>query len=98
MKLRHVSSVKIPSINAADGNGTKAVLGQLMRLIYDTFIAIYDDLFNLSVSTVTALSTASKDNLGKFHLKTNVGAIDTLHICVYDLSDTSYKWQQVTLS
>lgn len=98
VKLRHVSSVKTPSISMATGPENQAIFRQLMRLIYDTFVNIYQDLLNLSVTIIATLPAASKDNVGKFYLKTNAGAIDTLHIVVYDNSDSSYKFQEVTLS
>lgn len=98
MKLRHVSSVRTPSIGSADGKGTQAVLKELMRLIYNTFVDIYDDLNNLSVTTIATLPTASKDNVGKFYLKTNAGADDTLHIVIYDGAASGYKFQAISLS
>lgn len=98
MRLNHRSQVKLPEIGSVEGVGTKRVFDQIMRLLYETFKNIYDDLVNLSVGRDSVLPTASEDYLGKFFLVTHVAAVDTLHICIFDGSGSTYVWKQVTLT
>lgn len=98
MDLRHKAVMITPNIKEAKDEGTKSVFTQLIKQLYGMFKNVYDDLVRLKPERLATLPTASAENLGRFYLKINAGAIDTLHICIYDLSDTSYKFKQVTLT
>ena len=46
----------------------------------------------------SSLPTASADNHGKFALKVNAGAVETLHVCVKHQGTGAYSWRAVTTS
>ena len=97
MKLNHSPNVRLPDIGLANGEGNKQIFKQLMTLIYESFTNIYEDLANVSVTRGSSLPTASSALIGKFYLKSNAGADDTLHICIYDANASVYKWQETAL-
>lgn len=66
MKLNHVSSVKTPSINKASGVENQMIFKEVMRLIYDTFVDIYNDLTNLNIiSAFEAINASEQSNIAK---------------------------------
>ena len=98
LSLKHTSNVRTPDLKNVNDVGTRNSLEQIMRLVYDLSKDIYDDLVRAATDRTGALPTAGKDYLGRFMLKTNSSAEDTLHICVFDDNSTSYLWKEVTLS
>lgn len=97
MSLKHRSTITLPEISRADGEGTKNVFQQLMRSLFDNFKNIYDDLSGLTPGRSDTLPTASVDYLGKFYVKINAGAADTLHFCRYNGATLVYEWKQINL-
>ena len=66
MKLNHVSSVKTPAISMATGPENQSIFRELMRLIYDTFVDIYNDLTNLNIiSAFEAINASEQSNIAK---------------------------------
>ena len=96
MKLNHSPNIRLPDTSLANGEGNKQIFKQFMTLIYESFTNIYEDLANVSV-TRGSLPTASSDLVGKFYLKPNAGADDTLHVVIYDANASVYKWQRIAL-
>lgn len=98
LKLKHSSNVRPPEIKRITDPMMIAVMEQFSKLISETFRNIYDDLVRAATDRVDTLPTAGADYLGRFMLKTNSGADDTLHVCIYQGATTDYAWKQVTLS
>ena len=98
MDLRHRVVMKIPNTKDIKDKPTKDAFTQLSMQLNDMFKNIYDDSVRIRAEKVDTLPTAAAENFQRFFLKSNAGAADTLHICIYDLSDTSFKFKQVTLS
>ncbi len=71
-------------------------MGKALR---QTLKNIYDDSIALEKAEVTSsLPTASAEYLGKMFLKSNAGADDTLHICIYRGATTDYAWKTIGLT
>lgn len=98
MDLKHKAVLITPNIKEAKEEGTQKVFIQLIKQLIDMFRNVYDDLSRIHPERVSALPTASAENLGRFYLKINAGADDTLHISIYDGAASGYKFQAVTLS
>jgi len=98
MDLRHKIVMISPNIKETKDEGTQKVFNQLSKQLYDLFKNVHDDLIRLRPEVVETLPTASAENYQRLYLKTNSGADDTLHVCIYDGAASDYKFQQVTLS
>ena len=98
MNLKHRITLLSPDIKRLEDKNIQDVFSQLTKQIYDQFKNVYDDLIRLAPERVATLPTATSEILGRIYLKINTGAIDTFHLCVYDESDSSYKFKQITLS
>lgn len=96
--LKHRASVEVPNLSLIKDQGAKDALDQFFRLYRQTSKNIFDDLVGLTPGRSDVLPTASADYLGKFYLKINLGAADTLHICRFNGATLIYEWKTVTVT
>lgn len=96
--LRHRVQTEIPNLSLIKEEGTRNALDQFFRVVQKTLTNIYDDLVGLTPGRSAALPTASVEQLGRFYIRINAGAADTLHFCRYNGSTLIYEWKTVTLS
>jgi len=87
-----------PSFKGVKDGTTQGILEQFGKVLYGKFNDIYNDLVHARTDRVDTLPTAGKDYLGRFMLKANAGADDTLHICIYQGATSDYAWNAVTIS
>lgn len=97
MALKHRATVEVPDLALIKDASTKNALDQFFRLYRQASINIYDDLVGLTPGRSASLPTASLDYLGKFYVKINAGAADTLHFCRYNGATLVYEWKQINL-
>lgn len=97
--LKHKSKFITPIMDGIPDQELRQVMTDLCRQLADMFSNVYDDEQVLRIAEVygAALPTAASQYRGRFFLKTNTSAEDTLHICVSD-GVGGYAWKQVTLS
>ena len=93
--LKHRKQTDFPDITKVKDFET---LKDLFKTLNDVFKNIYDDLNGLTPGRSATLPTASIDYLGKFYLRINAGAADTLHICRYNGATLAYEWKTVTVT
>ena len=98
MDLKHQVTNKIPDLRLIQDKPTRDAVEQFARMVTEAMTNIYDDLSSIKVDRDSALPTAGEDYLGKFYLKSNASAEDTLHVCIYDAGTSQYEWKQVTLT
>jgi hypothetical protein len=99
MLIRHRQIISFPDLAKVRDEVARSAFQDLCRIIGDMSMNLLDDIKNLEdFERVDALPTAGIDYHGKAFLKQNAGALDTLHVCVYNGASSSYVWKQITLS
>lgn len=99
MIIKHKVQFELLDLSKITDQGVQQAISDILSKIYDMGQNIYDDLQTLKVvERVDALPTAEVEYLGRFMLLANTGAEDTLHFCIFDDSDQSYHWKEVTLT
>jgi hypothetical protein len=96
--LKHRATIESPNIGLIKDILIKQAFDQFFRLFRQTSVNIYDDLISLKPGRSDTLPTASQDYLGRFYIKINAGAADTLHFCRYNGATLIYEWKTVTVS
>lgn len=96
--LKHRATVEVPNLSLAPNGPIKSIIDQFFRLYRGVSKNIYDDLVGLTPGRSDALPVASIDYLGKFYIKINSGAADTLHFCIFNGATLVYEWKAITLT
>ncbi len=91
--------VVMPGLDKIKDEGTKAVSKDINKIIQDTVRDMLDDLKILErVERVTALPTATIDNLGKFVIVNGTGAgTDNVYVGI-DTGSGGYAFKKVTIT
>ncbi len=89
----------MPNVSKVKDEGTQEVIKDINKIIQDTVRDMLDDLKILErVERVTALPTATLDNLGKFVILNGTGAgTDNVYIGI-DTGSGGYSFKKVTIT
>jgi hypothetical protein len=90
--------MQVPDVALIKDEEVKKCLQDLNTLIIDITRNVLDDISRLLPQAVDTLPAASADFYQRFLIKNNAGALDTLHICLYNAATSTYVWKQITVS
>lgn len=94
-KIKHSSKIKMPDYRISTGDGNQETFKQVLSMVQENYIKIYDDLVNISTGRGASLPTANKDLIGKSFLLEVAGTRDDLYECVYDKNTSAYVWKKI---
>lgn len=77
MSLKHSSEIRLPNLRVLKDSDTRKVLDQLVRLVRDSLVNIYDDLFMLTQRYRHTVSSATTLTLKEGGVYVYTGATTT---------------------